>query len=429
MWGDITDLKSLMWLLGRGQYNPLEQGHTLNDTIRLLKYYFVNILPEQYPLLLAFILIPGTVLLARKLPKYGYVLNTAFIISTVSVIFTATNGPGLEFIIKQFLTFTYIFAAIFIAYCVYWIIGLIKNERIRIISMFILSITIVFLLYSKAPNYSRYFLSYDYSSNLTETIPEGAVYFAEGDLNCFGALYKNFIEKKNINEITVILLDQDWYREQLKRNYKDKIVVTDKASNPVADIKNLMYANRDKRIYYSNAHEEKLLSFTLVPRGIANEIIINKHPLYYDPYLYFKLYSYRGIFSDNMKYDDFTIVFTFEHYGLNLQELGNQFYTKGDIDKALFFFKRSFLFFENENVAALIGDCYFRKGDYESGLNYLRQAFQINRKCISAHYYMALYYISMKDIVNARQNILEILEYDPGNIQAQELLNKLNGGT
>src|ERR1035437_2266197 len=245
-WGDIKDLKGLIWLLSRGQYTPLEHAHTLKDTLRLFKYYLLNILPGQYPLMLAFVLIPGACLLAWKKSRYGYITITAFITAVISVIIVANNEPGLEFIIKQFLTFTYIFAAIFIAYCIYWLVGLLKTGPIRITVMCLSLAFIIFLLYSKAPDYSRYFISYDYSRNLVKSIPEGAVYFAEGDLNGYGALYMKNIEKNNINVITTILLDQDWYREQLKRTGNGVLIVTGKGSNAVDDIKNLMYANRSE---------------------------------------------------------------------------------------------------------------------------------------------------------------------------------------
>jgi tetratricopeptide (TPR) repeat protein len=424
-WGDVKDLKSLMWLLGRTQYTFSENAHNLSDTLRHLTYYIKNVLPEDYPMLIAFLLIPGAILLIWKLPEFGYALSVAYICAIFSIFIVATNHPNSEFIVRQFLTFTYIFVSIFISFFIYWIINLLKTERLKTIMIYIVLLVATVFLYSEIPDYSRYYISYDYLKNLTKSVPEGALYFAEGDFNCMGALYESLIEKNKVNVIMEFLLDQDWYREQLKRDYQNQIVITDKVENRKDDIRNLMNANAGKDIYYSNQFTGGLLSYDLAPRGIVNEVLMNKTRPKYDPYLYYRHYSFRGIFDSDAKHDDFTTSNVLDYYAFGLLILGIQ--TNSDIDLRIFYDKRSFLFDENANTLAAIGGLYFQKTDYESGLNYLNQALMVDAKCLSVYFYRVRYYLAMKDLTKVRENLNEILKIDNNNADAKSLLKQLNG--
>jgi len=429
IWSNVADLNNLIWFLSRAPYAELEHRHAFSiiDSFRLFKYYFSNIFPDQYPVFLAYILFPGAVLLAWKLPKYGYIFITAFICYLAGILLVSTE-VGQEWEDKQFIIYI-IFAAIFISSFFNWLFNLIKYNKT---TMSILFVVIFPLLYINLPDYSRYFVSYDYVNNLTSGLPEGCLFLTEGDINFFGAYYKQLINKNDINTIAVALLNFQWYREQIHRNSFESILIPGKAkaSNLADDIKNLMSANKDKEIYTSNFSNNDLLSYNKVPMGIKNKILIDREQPGSDPYLPYKLYSYRGIFENKIKYDDFSKMLVLSTYERCLALLGDNLSKKGDFDQALFFYNHAHLFFKEENLATNIAICYLQKSNAVKSEEYLNEAIRLNPKFVPAYYYKAaVSYMLLKDPVKTKENLLKVIELDKNNREAKSLLNKLNGGT
>ena len=403
----------------------------IGNSIKFFNYFFTNILPKEYPLLLAFTLIPGSGILIWKARKYGYVFAIAFLCSLISVILVASNiMPETEFIIKQFLTYTYIFTAVFIAYCIYWIINIVKTRNKRIILIFVSLVTAVLLLYAKVPDYSRYFLCYDYAGNLVMNLSDGSLFFAEGDANILTALYMQNINKKNIYVIAVPLLNNYWYREQLKRDYGDKITITADTSNPVNDLKNLMYMNNTKGIYCSNMYFKNILSFPITPRGIVNEVMINGNKPLCNPLMYYRFYSFRGILDNNSEYDGFSNLYIRRYYDKCLEDFADGSENSNNIGQKLVLYERAFIFYKTDELAVKIGSLYIQKGDAVKSEGYLDEALRINPQYVPAYYYKAaVSYMLLKDPAETRKNLLKVLEFDKNNEVAKSLLNKLNSGT
>jgi tetratricopeptide (TPR) repeat protein len=428
IWSNVTDLNNLIWFLSRAPYARLEHHHAFSiiDSFRVFKYYFSNIFPEQYPVFLAYLLFPGAVLLAWKLPKYGYIFITAFICYLAGILLVSTE-TGYEWVDKQFMIYI-IFAAIFISSFFNWLFNLIKYDKIIVST---LSAAVFLLLYINLPDYSRYFLSYDYVNNLTSGLPKGCLFFADGDINAFGACYKQLINKNDINTIAVALLNFQWYRKQIQKNSLESILIPEKAKefNLAGDIRNLISANKDKEIYASNFSNNNLLSCRIVPDGIKNKILIDKNQSGSDPYLPYEFYSYRGIFENKIRYDDFSKMLVLSTYEKCLALLGDNSANKGDFDRALFFYNHAYIFFKEESLATNIAICYLQKSNAVKSEEYLNEAIRLNPKFVAAYYYKAaVSYTLLKDPVKTRKNLLKILELDKNNGEARSLLNKLNSG-
>ena len=376
-WGDIRDLKSFLWLISRNQYSLHEKMHTVFDTLKLFKYYFTSILPDQYPFFLAFLLIPGIILFALESPTYNSIFLIALIFSLIGIFSVSTNAQGLEFVIKQFLTFTYIFVAFYIAYFLCWLSDLPIIRQTRKQLLIGVSIFLFFLLYSNVSDYSNYFFVYDYSNNILTNLPEGCIYFAEGDVNIHSVLYKQIVDRNNVNVINVLLLQNDWYREQVKNNCKS-IEIPPMGQDGINNLKDLMYANKNVGIYYSNAYTKSWLSYKFEPRGLVNKVLIDDFQSNSDPLLFYNRYSYRGLFNHSKKYDEFTQLFIFKHYEWSLVELGNTALLNNDLNRALFLFKRALLYFEDDNLMTNIAQLNFENNNYNEGKIYLNKALQIN---------------------------------------------------
>jgi hypothetical protein len=377
-WGNVKDIEGFFWMLSRSQYSGIENTHLMTDSVRLAIYYFINVLPEQYPVLLSLLLIPGIFLMINKNRTYGITVVVAYITVLLAVFSVMTFKQGLEWYMKPYLTFTYLFIAIFIVFIFNYVLEKIKDKNIKKISIFVISPIVFFMFYLNTPDYSKYFLGYDYTSNAFTALPDGCIYFAEGDVNYFGAIYKRIIEKKNINVIGIALLQYDWYREQLKKNYEGAVTITDKAMNATDDLKNLIRANMGKNMYYSNARSLDLSAYSLKHEGIVNEIENSNTQNAYNPYVYFKLFSLRGMFDNDKKYDEFTKLYTFTHYGMNLQELADECEAKGDFPQAIFLSRKALMFYNNDLIALKLGWYYIKINDYNQAEIYLNQALQIN---------------------------------------------------
>lgn len=429
IWNNVLNLNNLIWFLSRAQYAHHEHPHIFSiiDSFRLLKYYFSGILPEQYPLFLVFVLFPGSALLLWKLKKYGYVFIAAFVCYLSGILFVSTE-IGQEWVDKQFITYI-IFVSIFISFFFYWIINLLKISKTMTSILFI---SIFLLLYINLPDYSRYFLSYDYVNNLTLDLPKGCLFFTEGDINSFGAFYKQHIDKNDLNTIAVGFLTFQWYREQIMRNNFESIVIPEKgrAFNLADDIKNIMSANKNKEIYSSSFSSNDLLIYPKIPVGITCKILIDKDQTQIDPYLPYRFYAYRGIFDNKIVYDDFSKMLVLSTYEKCLAQLGDNFGNKGNIDQALFFYNHAFLFSKEDSLATNIGICYLQKGEATKSEEYLDEALRLNPKFVTAYYYKAaVAYMLLKDPVKTKENLIKVLELDKNNINAKELLSKLNSGT
>ena len=355
-WGDVKDFSSLLWLLSRAHYLQAENAHTLGDGFRHLSYYFTNVLPGQYPLLLGFLLFPGLFLLIKERGKTGLILAFAYFCPLAGIFMTVTHMPGNEYFIKPYLTFTYIFVASFITYMLYRMISLINSIKAKKSAMIFTAVFLATFLSAKMPDYSRYFFGYDYAKNMLKSMPENSVFFGEGDVNNGGMLYMIHVEKKNYYPIKTALLNYEWYRSQIERNYRGKATIPGKGANGIEDLKNIMYANKDSGVYYSNAYTKEWISYGFAPRGIVNEVLINQNAHTYDPYNYYRIYSFRGIFDNKIRMDEITEMFVLRHYSMSLVELAQGFERNGNIREALFLYEKSMLFFRHEQVLQIIRD-------------------------------------------------------------------------
>lgn len=71
-----------------------------------------------------------------------------------------------------------------------------------------------------------------------------------------------------------------------------------------------------------------------------------------------------------------------------------------------------------------LGSLHFNQENYEQAVNYYRNALSINSKSAEAHLYLGASLLRTGDRRTARRHLKEVLELDPGNRKAQQLLNR-----
>jgi len=286
-----------------------------------------------------------------------------------------------EWDVKPYLTFIYLFISVFISFNFYYFFKNIKNKSIKIAIFFPIFVILIVLLYNNCPNYSKYFLAYDYTKNILKTLPENSIFFAEGDLNVMGNIYANNVEKNKNILIISALLDHKWYRDYLKNNNPD-IKIDNYFINHNECIKKIILLNSDKKFFYSNAFTKEWVSgLNLYHQGIINEITTYEDNYYYEkinPYIYFSFYSFRGAF-DKVKYDDATKVFVLEAYGKSLVKMAKIFEQKNDEIKGYFLYIKAFNFYKNDVLAVNIAKYYLKNFQNEKAKYYLNQALKINK--------------------------------------------------
>ncbi|MCX8093209.1 MAG: hypothetical protein N3E50_03475 [Candidatus Goldbacteria bacterium] len=375
--GGVNNFNDLLNYVLRQRYYVVERLHTIDDTIKFLSYYFTNVLQEQYPFLLIYLMIPGAIILFIK-DKYSGLTGLAALIITIGAIAVKVKiTSGLEFIVKPYLIFTYLFIAIFITYFFYYVVMIIKNKIIKNTLFYILPVIIILLIILRIPDYSRYYLAYDYSKNLFLTIPDKSIYFAEGDLNINSVIYLDLIEKRKTNYVISIFLENNWYRDKLKLN--KNIIVPDSFTKIDDYIDSMMIANKMNTVLYSNAFTKSYIRYPVIIRGITQEIIFdNKKDVLSDPYLFFNIYALRGILDNKINYDDATRVFVLEAYGKCLVKIA-KIYEQNNDERAYFYYIWAFNFYKNDTLAVKIAQYYIKNFQNEKAQYYLKEALKINK--------------------------------------------------
>ncbi|MBP7792321.1 MAG: DUF2723 domain-containing protein [Candidatus Goldbacteria bacterium] len=416
----VKNFGDFLWMFGRKQYASIDTAHTINDAVKFFKYLFFDVLPVQHPFYLAFLFLPGIVFLYKR--------NKIFCLSSLLVVVCMLLGIAsvnvmrekMEWVVKPYLTFIFMFVAIFISSVFFRICKVIKNPNINKIVSGLLFVFLSVSLYKNCPDYSKYYLAYDYVQNVFKTLPEKSVFLAEGDLNVSGGMYATNVEKKNVVLVIPSLLNHKWYRDTLRKGLN----IENEFKNYKTCIKNLVLLNGGKKIYFSNTFTRNWIDFNFIQRGIVNEILKEKTDKIYNHYADFLVYSYRGAFDD-VSYDEATRTFVLDNFGRSWFNAGRIFEDRNENMNALYYFTRAFNFYKDDVLAYKIGLYYFDMEEMEKCLYYFKEAVKINKKNLSAYKGLVAVGAVKNDYNLMRKYAKEILKYDKNNYDAIKLLNEI----
>jgi len=421
MW-PVKNLQDFLWILGRTQYADIDTGHTINDSIRFFKYFFTDMMPSQYPFLIILLVLPGIF----SLYKY----NKVFCLSSLAVVFCMILGVAsvniikekMEWVVKPYFVFVYMFMAIYIAFVFFKILLLIKKPLItKIISTLLFCLFFV-LLYKNCPNYYRYYLAYDYVQNIFKSMPDDSAFFSEGDISIAGGIYAVNIEKKKNTTIISPFLNHQWYRDIIET----KIKIQDNYTGRKDFIRNIVLLNCDKQFFYSNTYTKEWIDFNLLQRGIVYEVATDyfKPVKKYDFYKDFLIYSYRGAFNKYL-YDEGTKVFILNNLGRMWFNAGKFYEEKTEKMNALYYFKRAFNFFKDDLLAYKIGLYYYDLEEIKKSEYYFKEGIKINKKNIQIYGALIALGVLKNDYNMMRKYAKEILKYDKNNRDAINLLKEI----
>lgn len=417
-WGDTRTLKDFFWLFTRAQYSAIETKHTISHTFELLIFYFKNLLFKEFFPLLILIIIPGVYLAYRKIKEIMLFILISYFSLIISVTSLATPPPKTQWLIKPYLVSSNIFIAILLALSLFIIL-----RKFKKIMLFLFLIIILITIKLNHPDYRYYFIGYDYSKNLIKTATPGSIVISEGDMNIGAVLYETYVNKENfIPFITVVSL-YDWYRVQLKRNFP--AINLPEKSDITIYLKNLINLNLDKDIFYTNVYnEEWVKDINMLPDGMLL-LIYPKNKVFIISDYKFKFYTYRGLFENKVKYDEFTKRLAIENYGMNYFKLANFFMQNKNYLSGLIFFKKGLLFFENDAAMVNAGLCAYYMGNYDEAEKFWKMAIKKNPESTYAYSNLAFIYMVRKDYINAKKMLDYALKANPDNKTAKDLMIQL----
>jgi tetratricopeptide (TPR) repeat protein len=425
-WGDVRSVKDLLWLVSRAQYSGMEVRHSFSDTLGLLKFYLKNLFTFEYPWPIALAVLPGAAALAFYLPAEGGALAIAFVMLVAGVASLATPPPNTEWITKPYLVSTNIFAGIFVSFALFFILSAVKKASIRsALSWAALIAFSCVMIVTGRPDYSRYYIGYDYSKNLAKSLSSGCVFFTEGDMNVGASLYLTLVDGEKFAPVIPVVSAYPWYVAQLKRNYGAFMNFPDTSGDVKSYIAGVIDGNKGKDFFYSNVFTKELVeNRSIVPEGIVYRIIDgSKREVITD--MYMKFYSLRGIIGDRIRYDEFTRRLVVENYAMAYFNIADILRNAGDNAAAGLFYEKGLFFYENHGAFINAGLSYYMSGRFDRALEMWQKALESGPNDPVVYSNIGFIYASTKDYAKAREYVNKALILDPANQTALKLSKSL----
>ncbi len=422
-WGDTKTLNDFIWLISRAQYAGIETKHKISDTLNLLSYYLKYFISKEYPFFGLFFLF-GFYFYFKQKRNTAILFFTSYFLLLLSVVSFATPPEKTEWLIKPYLASSNIYVSIFLTFFIYFLIQKINIWLKYLMLFFIFTGSMLFVFFNN-PGYSRYFIGYDYSKNMVKNICCNTILIAEGDMNIGAALYETLINKIDFVPLIPVVMQYDWYRNQVQRNYQNKFNLPPKNPDMKTYIESIIAYNKDKTIYYTNiATPQWVKDLKSSPDGVFYKITDETNIMVND--FYFLIGSFRGKIDRTSKYDEFTQRLVFDNYATGYFALAEILRNKGKLVESIKYYNYGLVYQQNSSVYINLGLVYYQLNNFEKAEQYWRMAVKIDPKNSIAYSNLAFIYISRNDLINAKKMIEKALLNDPKNQTALNLKHKLN---
>jgi len=424
-WGNTRTFKDFMWLISRAQYAGAEMKHSMGDTLNLLKYYFINLSLKEYPVLLGLLFIPGAVLLFRRAKEITLFLVLSYLFIVVSVAKFATPPANTEWLIKPYLVSTNIFVAVFMAVFLVLIADILKSKYREYLPGISGGILLVIFIAVNNPGYARYFIGYDYSNNISVTAGENSVVLAEGDMNIGAALYETLIHKKKYVPLIPVVMQYEWYREQIRKNYPGMANMPPVSASMKDYIRDTITANKERDVFYTNVFTLPWVEgIKFSHRGMLMKAAKDGYKkVITDAYL--NLYTYRGIVGEKSGYDEFTKRLVFSNYSSAYFQFADELRMIGRFGQAVKYYEYGMLFAKNHGALTNLGLAYYNMKEMDKAEKVWREAIEMDPNVSVSYSNMAFIYIAKKDYKTALDYVNKAIELDPNNTTALSIRPRL----
>lgn len=422
-WGDIKTIKDFIWLISRAQYAGIETKHKITDTLDLLTYYLKYFVLKEYPFF-GLLFLPGVYFLFKEKKNISILFLLAYSLLLLSVVSFATPPEHTQWLIKPYLASSNIYISLFLSFFIFYVINKFNNLLKYLSLIFIFFAAVILIVFSN-PGYSRYFIGYDYSKNMVRNICCNSILIAEGDMNIGAALYETLINKSNFVPLIPVVMQYEWYRNQVIRNFRGKINLPPNNPDMKTYIASIIAYNKDKTIYYTNvATSEWVKGLQSVPDGIFFKITDEVKVIIND--FFYLTGSFRGKIDKTSKYDEFTQRLVFDNYATGYFALAETLRNQGKLAESIKYFNYGLVFQQNSAAYINLGLVYYQLKNFDRAEAYWKMALKLDPKNSIAYSNLAFIYIARNDFINAKKMVEKSLLYDANNQTALSLKQKLN---
>lgn len=407
-WGDPSTLSNFFSHLLRKQYGDTGQFQLLSSgliknlsSINPVYEFFsmldpilkISPLPLLLLLLILFFLYQGLKSIPLKLIKILFILT--FIIHTLPFILFLQTPSDKLFTLKVF------FIPGWISIYLFLILGIYKFFKKHIISI----LTIIFILliiFNFSYQYSnKNYITNDYRDNILKNLPYKSVLFTIKDNETFPLWQSKYLYqiRPDIIIINIVILSEQWYIEQLIRNYPDlKITLPSlKGHFSKKDIRskffnNIINSQTEHQLFFTSNKLKKYLN-TPVKLQSSGILYIKGTPLYHNPYFLYiqhienQLTEFRkNIIKEQYKPSymilDTQSKYMFQNMAFNMLNYANYLKDNKMEDLSIYYYKYSIFLnniidtsINNIYAYAYLGDIYIKK-EKNKALYFYKKAIQ-----------------------------------------------------
>lgn len=424
-WGDTKTIKDFLWLITRAQYSGIESKHTVDDTLRLLSHYASNFFTKEFFIISLFAAAAGIYHAFKTNMRTAAAMLAAYVFIIAGVVSLATPPPKTEWLIKTYLVSSNIFAAFFAAAGIAFAAG--KAGKFGVHTAAVIAVAaLAGTAAANYPSYERYFTGYDYSRNISKMIEgKNALLFIEGDMYIGAALFETIAEKRDYAAVIPVVLQYEWYREQLKRNFGSRLNLPPNNNDMRLYIESFIAANPDKEIYYSNVFtQDWVKNLSPKPEGLLIKILTRGGTVVVSDH-YFRLYSFRGYYDDKTGQDDFTVRLVNENYAMAYFNFADKLREHGNLKAAAVYYDRGGFFKEEPSAFINSGLCSYYLGNYDAAYFKWTKAAELDASNPLPLINIAYIYIAKKDNAGALRYLEMALSRSPNNQNALALKKQL----
>ncbi len=423
-WGNTSDVVGFFEFIIRKPYFAEATKFTINNLMRNIKTFFELFL-NNYWFLWIFCL-PGIYILFKKNKIiFSTFLYIIFVIFFTVVFYYARNILEVPWLIKIFLMPLEYVVLFFILSGIFYLF-----TRYRI---FFFIILIIFIFFQSKNNINsnyraRDFFSYDIAFNLFNTIKNDAYYFTEHDMYFFPILYEQTINKKrlDIKLIPLPFVQFEWAAKRIEKKYEFINISTKNIFNNYYELIR-QSLNKTDVIYreFSSDLLDKILKidYIISYSGLLKTISYNKQSE--SPEIY-KLYSFRGLFSNTAQTDENIEIIT--RYLIFSALHAEKLMSEGRYNDAIELFKfalRIPVEKHEYNIYYNLALCYNAINDSEKELYYLNMCIQSKPDFVFAHEQLGIYYHKRGFEKEARIFLENAIKYGTTNKKIIDLYNNL----
>ena len=499
-WGHPANLSQLLSSLLRSRYGgtldlisvSYRKGENFIDG---LLYYF-NYIIQHFSIAGIIIILLGIFFL-YSIDKFLSIFNLLWFLTTgIAFIYLANMPPNPHAmaILEAHLVLPTLPLFISFFYGIKFLLNIIHSKyfpKILSITLLLIAVFKIIPLWNNI-NKRQNFILQDYSKNLLKGIPKNSIIVLKEDVQIFSQWYRWYVENKHINIVPVAqgLAGSTWYQNQMKRLLNDKSIqnvyltqLKDKSGfcEFVLNNKTPIFFATNTDIPPGINNKLKLLPYGLSLLATMDEKKETPPSLDTIDKLIDELYIYRVRYYYNYWYEFFTpdiiedyargyhqigmlflknnnyemakkyflsAIALHPYMGLGYEGLGYIFFSLGDYNNAIIWYKRGKNIFEklyekavkykaNEdikisilegwaNIVNNLGVIYERKNENEMALNLFNEILNKLPNNINALYNKFVVYYKLKEIKSAAEMIKKIYSINPGNQQIKPYLWLLN---